>query len=74
MWTIRHSFSENQHCLKAMADIIMKHLFQNSFVTEYHRSSRICICMVTSLSVKCKMKFRFMIKTRKYIFRQNRNH
>lgn len=74
MQTISHSFSESQLCLKAMADIIMKYLFQNSFVTKYLRSSRTCIWVVTSLSVKCKIKFIFMIKTRKCTFRQNWNH
>lgn len=74
MWTIHHSFSESQLCLKAMADIVMKYLSQNSFVTKYLGSSGTCICVVASLSVKCNMKFTFMIKTRKYNSRQNWNH
>lgn len=60
--------------MKVMEDIIMKYLFQNTFVTEYLRSSGTGTRVVASLTVKCKIMFTFMIKPRKYTLRQNWNH
>lgn len=58
--------------MKAMADI-MKYLFHNTFVTEYLRSSGTGTRVVASLTVTRKIRFMFMIKPRKYTFRQNWN-
>lgn len=60
--------------MKVMADIIMKYLFQNTFMTKYLRSSGTRTCVVAWFTVKCEIRFTFMIKTRKYTFRQNWDH
>lgn len=60
--------------MKAMADIIMKNLFQNTFLTEYLRSSGTRTRVVTSFTVICKIRFTFMIKPKIYTLRKNWNH
>lgn len=60
--------------MKAMADIITKYLFQNTFLTEYLRSSGTRTHVAASFTVKCKIRFTFMIKPRIYTPRKKWNH